>query len=330
MLEGVGQRSTQAVHTGVTRATGVCCSITSLINTPQALVPGSRQGSARAEAVNQAINTSASTPAQYVRHAEPMHAGSGAWRTTVDDVLHPVGPEPRVVYVRRRVAMVSVALVVLVGVGWLSVSMGGGAPDPQPAQAAATGAITTTAQVPGTSPVGAPSSSATSPTPTPQSTSRGAPANSVPSSAGAQAPTPIAPPVNGPQLAACSDDALTLEAQVADTSYTVGAQPVFRLLVTNAGKTACTTDLSARLQQFVVYSADGQTRIWSSNDCFSGTAPDTRTLAPAAQAVYSIQWAGTSSAVGCTAPRVPAGAGRYVVMTVLGAHQSQPVPFAIT
>ncbi|MDQ2721814.1 MAG: hypothetical protein M3Y19_00645, partial [Actinomycetota bacterium] len=128
----------------------------------------------------------------------------------------------------------------------------------------------------------------------------------------------------------CSDDALALEAQVADTSYAVGAQPVFRLLVTNAGKTACTTDLSARLQQFVVYSADGQTRIWSSNDCFPGTAPDTRTLAPAAQAVYSIQWAGTSSAVGCTAPRVPAGAGQYVVMTVLGAHQSQPVPFAIT
>ena len=140
---------------------------------------------------------------------------------------------------------------------------------------------------------------------------------------------PIAPPANGPQLVACSGDAITVQAQVAAPSYPLGAQPVFRLLITNTGKVACTADLSARLQQLIVYSADGRTRVWSSNDCFPGTAPDTRSLAPAEQAVYSVQWAGTTSSEGCTTPRVPAAAGRYIVMGVLGGQQSQPAPFTI-
>jgi len=245
-----------------------------------------------------------------------MRPGSGTRPTTVEHVLHPVGPEPRAVYLRRRVAVVGAVVLTLVAVVWIVTAIGGGSPGPQPVQAAATGAITTTAGAPSRSPAAGPTDA-----PTPSAAPSGAPA---------QTPTAIAPPTTGPQLAACSDDAITVAAQSAHPSYAVGAQPVFRLLITNTGKVACTADLSGALQQFIVYSANGRDRVWSSNDCFPGTAPDTRTLAPAAPAVYSIQWAGTSSTQGCKSPRVPTAAGQYIVMGVLGGQQSQPAPFAIT
>ena len=57
---GVGQRVIQECHAGVTRTTGVCCSITSLTSTAQALVPGTRHGRSRAFTSYQAMALSAS------------------------------------------------------------------------------------------------------------------------------------------------------------------------------------------------------------------------------------------------------------------------------
>jgi len=230
------------------------------------------------------------------------------------------------VYLRRRLAAVGAAAGALIAVVFIATSIGGGSSGPQSVQAAATGAITTTAGPPASSQAAA----TTDASPAPGVTLSSTPQSSAPSATPVQTPTAIAPPATGPQLAACSDDAITVAAQSAEPSYVVGAQPVFRLLITNTGKAACTADLSARLQQFVVYSANGSNRVWSSNDCFPGTAPDTRTLAPGAPAVYSIQWAGTSSTEGCKTPRVPTAAGQYIVLGVLGGQQSQPVPFTIT
>lgn len=102
-----------------------------------------------------------------------------------------------------------------------------------------------------------------------------------------------------------------------------------RLLITNKGPITCLADLGASLQQVLVYSKDGTQRIWSSNDCFPGTGTDQRTLNPDEQAVYSIQWSGTTSTEGCATPRVPVPAGQYVAMAVLGGLQSAPVPFSI-
>ncbi len=257
-----------------------------------------------------------------MRHAGSKRAGYGDEPTTVKGVLHPNGPEPRVVYLRRRAAVVTAAAITVLAIVWLATSIGGGSPPPQPAPAAA--ALTTTSEQPRLS------TTASHPTaPDTRAPDAAAPSSPPPAQTTVQRPTPMAPPANGPQLVTCSDDAITVQAQVAAPSYTAGAQPVFRLLITNTGKVACTADLSARLQQLIVYSADGRTRVWSSDDCFPGTAPDTRSLAPAEQAVYSVQWAGTTSTEGCATPRKPAAAGQYVVMGVLGGQQSQPTPFAI-
>ena len=262
-----------------------------------------------------------------MRHAGAMAPDRACHRITVVAVLTPTGPEPRDVYLRRRVAVVGAAVVVLLAVVWLATATAGDDPD-LPAQAAATGSMTTSAP--------APSSSAAAPTTTAAaSSSSSAPAASSASSApGTSSTAPSSPAPSSPASSvargvACSDGSIDVAAQVGAPSYPVGAQPVFRLLITNTGKTPCSADLSARLQQVVVYSADGAKRVWSSNDCHPGTAADVRTLGAGEQAVYSIQWSGTSSTEGCATPRVPAAAGQYLVLTTLGALQSQPAPFTL-
>ena len=60
---GVGHRRSHSSKTGVTRATGVCWSMSSLTSTPQGVVPGRRHGRSRALASYQRIARSASVVA---------------------------------------------------------------------------------------------------------------------------------------------------------------------------------------------------------------------------------------------------------------------------
>lgn len=55
---GVGQRSSQVSSSGITRATGVCCSMNSLTRVPHAPNPGRRQGRSRAVARYQGTRAS--------------------------------------------------------------------------------------------------------------------------------------------------------------------------------------------------------------------------------------------------------------------------------
>ena len=229
-------------------------------------------------------------------------------------------------YLRRRATVAGAAVVALVAVVWLASSLAGGGADPQPVQAASAGSMTagapsaSVAPASSESPVSGPSGSEAAQSAAPAAPSNTAPSNTAPSNT---------TPANAPRNVACSDQAIGVSAQVADPTYPVGGQPVFRLLIKNTGKTLCATDLGAGLQQVIVYSEDGKQRVWSSNDCFPGATPDLRTLKPDEEAVYSVQWSGNTSTEGCKTPRVPAGAGRYIAMTVLGSLQSRPVPFTI-
>ncbi len=54
---GVGQRSSQAAYAGRTRATCVCCSMTSLTSTAHGSTPGRRQGRSRAAPAYQSETT---------------------------------------------------------------------------------------------------------------------------------------------------------------------------------------------------------------------------------------------------------------------------------
>src|SRR6478752_7767819 len=222
---GVGQRWSHAVQAGRTRATGVCCSITSLTNTGHACVPGSRQGRSRAACAyhSETVRASWSDMSVASWHAALCARRRGALESSsygVRVMFRPVGDLPPSVYWRRRFALLGsvVALVVLLAlsIGVLTSSSGtaaesgAGAGTSSAASATPPGAVSSTPMT-STSPAQGASSS---PTVT-GSTSR-----SASGSSSAPAATCVATQLS---LAALSDK----------TTYAVGDQPVVSILVKN-------------------------------------------------------------------------------------------------
>ena len=202
-------------------------------------------------------------------------------------------------------AGVVLAVVLLI---WIGSAVAGGSPAPAPTDAAAAPAPTTTS-APATTTPPTPGAAAATTTPAPAATTT----------------TPAPEAALGP----CPDASVVLTAEAAQPEYAVGEQPVFRLLVATSGDVPCTRTLDPGLQEVLVYSADGATRLWSSNDCFPGTGTDTKTLEPGQTVSYSIRWSGTTSSPGCTAPRTPVAAGTYTVVVGLAGLRSEPATFTI-
>lgn len=111
--------------------------------------------------------------------------------------------------------------------------------------------------------------------------------------------------------------------------YKVGQRPVLRLVVVNAGPVACTRDISRALREVVVTSADGATRIWSSNDCYASKLPDLRIMQAGERQQFEVKWAGRTAAPGCPAKRTTVPAGTYSVIGKLGALVSAPVSIVL-
>lgn len=255
---------------------------------------------------------------------------------TVSRVLQPVGPLPPSVYWRRRAVTAVAGLVAVVGV---STSLaGGGADEPSGQAPVPTSTGSSPAAAPSaTAPTGTGGSSADGPTAASDGPAEPSPAGTTePAERSTTEPTPNEPTptatttTTAPDPAGCPDADLGVVAEVEQPAYAVGEQPVFRLVVTNTGQQVCTRDLDASLQQVLVFGADGASRLWSSSDCFPGGSDEFATLQPGEQRVYSVQWSGTTSEPGCTAPRVPVPAGQYSAVVTLGELTSQPVPFTLS
>jgi hypothetical protein len=234
-------------------------------------------------------------------------------------MIEPTGPlDPSVYWRRRAIALGgSVLAVVLLAVGVSSWLSGGG----QHADAqgiadrqnvvATTTRLTSSPPTSGTiTPAGASSSSASS-SPAPPTTTT---------------TTPGPPPPPGP----CPDTAITVEARVAQPSYRVGQQPLVTLVVTNSGPVACFRDVTRQLRELIVLTADGNTRLWSSSDCYYQQPTDSRLLQPGEQATFSIAWAGHTSSPNCAPSGALLPAGNYVVEGKLGNLTSRPTPFQLT
>lgn len=128
----------------------------------------------------------------------------------------------------------------------------------------------------------------------------------------------------------CSDQSLAVRVTADEANYAVGAAPDFTIVITNIGTAPCERDLGAGLQQVLVYSLDGNRRLWANTDCFPESTADLRSLQPGDQAAYSVTWSATTSEPGCDAPREPVGPGAYTVVGQLGGLRSTPEPFNIT
>jgi hypothetical protein len=220
------------------------------------------------------------------------------------------------IYWRRRMVAIGGVVIALVVLGWAA----GGFFGDGSAQVEDTNAGVKESPPPSSPPPSSqsqsvpPSSSATTSQPAPTSSET--------------APPPPPPPPPDPGLP-CPDQAVQLSMEVGQAQYRIGQRPVLRLVVTNAGPVACTRDISRALREVLVFSADGGTRIWSSNDCYGSKMPDSRILQAGERRQFEVRWAGRTSSPGCPAKRTMLPAGTYSVIGRLGALASAPVPLVL-
>ncbi|ADG77235.1 BsuPI-related putative proteinase inhibitor [Tsukamurella paurometabola] len=251
-------------------------------------------------------------------------------------MLEPNGPLPPEIYWRRRVLAAALAALAVLVVVLLIVFVGGGKDSSEPAAADSSSATQTdlpSSQPPSSGESGAPGGgsaagqsgapqSGASPSGAPQS---GAQSSGAPQSGGG-VPTPGAVVAGGP----CPDTNISVVVAADKPSYAVGEQPTFEATVTNAGSVPCSRDIGTGQQQLAVLTLDGSKQLWSNFDCTFQPEIKNEVLQPGQQIRYKLQWAGTTSAPGCQAQRVPVAPGAYQVVAQFGAKRSAPVTFNVT
>ncbi|MFD4293532.1 hypothetical protein ACFWPA_12665 [Rhodococcus sp. NPDC058505] len=228
-------------------------------------------------------------------------------------MMEPSGPLPSEIYWRRRWLAIGAAVVALVLLIWIVTALrGGGDDDPTAEAAAASSSLTSTTAASDTT-------SATE--------SGAADGGESTTESGDDAPSGTAAAAPAGQ---CADSSLAIKVSADKATYQAGEEPEFGIVVTNIGNASCDRDLGAGMQQVLVYSLDGQQRLWSNNDCYPNSTPDVRTLKPGEQAAFTVKWSGSTSEPGCAAPRTPVGAGAYSVVGQLGNLRSSPEPFNLS
>jgi hypothetical protein len=224
-------------------------------------------------------------------------------------MLEPTGPLPASVYWRRRAVAAGGCVFAVVVLVWLVSSLVGG-DDEQPVHGTARSQKL----------VESPSSPPPASPPAASSTTSQVPATAAVPATRTRPPAPVRK---------CADSALRVVASPSAASYRVGAQPLLYLGVVNDGKVTCTRDVSRRLRELVITTADGK-RLWSSNDCFRPEGHDVRTLAPGKPIRFSLNWAGRTSAPGCPEPREIVKPGTYAVYAKLATIKGPAARLTLT
>ena len=221
-------------------------------------------------------------------------------------MLEPTGPLSPSVYWRRRALAAVVCVLLILLLAWI---IGGlvGAADEQPVRGTS-----------GAQSLAAPRSS-------PPAPSRPAAASST--SVTTAPPTSPSPP---PPLRSCPDKVIKVSAEPGAPSYRVGERPLLRLTIRNNGEVPCLRDVSRKLRELVITSANGRKRLWSSNDCYAPPETDRRTLLPGKPLRFTLNWAGRTSAPGCPAQRNTVEPGEYRVTASLAKLQSPPATLQLT
>lgn len=244
-------------------------------------------------------------------------------------MFEPVGPLPAAVYWRRRFVAI-VSTIVAIGVlAWtvalLLIPVAEPAGTPAPGRAAMTAPQqadpSPATLAPGT---GAPSSPPGSVAEGPTTTSEVVLPDDTPRPAVAVPPSVPVPPT-GP--VPCTNDMISVGAEIDGPEHRVGERPTLRLVVVNISEQPCVRDLDGARQEIVVWSGDGVDRLWSSNDCVNPATVDLRTLVPGQPVAFAVRWAGRTSAPGCAGERTVVPAGSYRVLTRVDDVISEPAPF---
>jgi hypothetical protein len=249
-------------------------------------------------------------------------------------MLEPIGPLPQSVYWRRRAAAAGASVLAVVLLAWIigglveaddqhpvhGTADASGLGQEQSGTRAAAGRVSAPPSSPG------PDDRRTSATAT---SSTGVPAPTSAAVVPTTRPNPVTTTAPPPPPAACADAVTQVVAVPDGPSFPVGARPLLRLRITNAGPVPCTRDVSRRLREIVVLGADGA-RLWSSNDCYGPPQPDVRLLLVNQPVEFTVRWAGRTSAPGCPVNRKTVQAGTYQVVGRLGALVGAPSPLVLT
>lgn len=232
-------------------------------------------------------------------------------------MLHPVGSRPPAVYWRRRFLLLAAVVVLVVITAWV-LKPGSGksqaqAPHPSPS---ASSPLPAPADRVATSPA------ATSTTAAHTVTKSSSAAKSAAKTPAKASSSPAAPPK------ACVATQLRVAAVAAQSSYSVGAEPVLMLQVTNSGTAPCIQNLADSQVELRVY--NGESRVWGSHDCEIQPGADNRTLAVGQPVRVSVTWSGLTSEPACAGTRQRVGAGTYTLYAYLAGHVGTAAQFAIS
>jgi hypothetical protein len=248
-----------------------------------------------------------------------------------------VGPLPAAVYWRRRLLVLGVLVLIVVGIIYACT----GGPDanqqarPDPASQTQTPDTTTPTTEP--SPTRSPTSS---PTPTAFTLpvagqtgggQTGAGQTGAGQSGGGQS--------GGGQSGPCTDDEIELTASAAQATLVVGQGTTFTLTIKNISNRSCVRDIGSIPQELQLRRADG-TIAWSSDDCRNEAiyGPDYNfetTLAPGEEKRFDIYWNGYRTRTGTdTVECTPSDNAKphietHSLIARLGTKLSEPVPVSI-
>jgi hypothetical protein len=225
-----------------------------------------------------------------------------------------VGPLPPAVYWRRRAAVGSVLIAILLG--FATCQAGGSDPTPAASRSTPSPAPTRNAAV----------------APSPSASGSPAPAQAQAPAAGGGSTSQDAPaPQNAPAAGAvpdCTDTDLRLVGSLERGTVAYGSMPKLQLTISNTRSAACRRDVGANAQELRVM--DGTRRLWSSDDCQPLRGTSVRTLQPGEKRVYTVTWSGKDSTPGCKDARSRVAPGTYRLIARLDTLVSEPVTFRIS
>lgn len=249
----------------------------------------------------------------------------------------PIGPLPASVYWRRRFVAIASTVVALLVLAWSAASFVGSGGGPETSTRATERAAMSAPQPADPSPVPATSPGTGTPEGDPELSPSAEPEESTPATTSEvvlpdDTPRPAVPvppsvpvPPTGP--VDCTNEMLSVTAEIGEPEHRVGERPTLRLVVVNISDQPCVRDLDGARQEIVVWSGDGADRLWSSNDCVNPETVDLRTLVPGQPVAFSVRWAGRTTVPGCAEERTEVPAGAYRVMTRVDDLISAPTPF---
>lgn len=224
-----------------------------------------------------------------------------------------VGVEGPDVYWRRRVSVLTGALVVVAIVAWACTSASGGSGRNAADRPPATGSANPAAVPPTLAPA----------SPSPSVTARAGSANS-PHRPHAPAPSPAPTRTRHPGDP-CEKADLVLSLRGGAGVYADKGKPEFLLTLVNIGRIDCAVDVGPRAVEVRITS--GTDRVWSTADCVSGDRIDVRRLQRGVPYVRTIGWDRHRSAPDCRADRPKAKHGTYVARARLSTLKSPKVVF---